>query len=257
MSEKRKIDFFHYLNTGIELVISENTADTYPLHNHISVFIIGMILNGEINLRISEKFYNYKSNQIFIIPPYVPHEIKSLSSYSLLSMCINKNLLKKEGIAGIQKIISPILENILRSKRISQKEADLLSNRLKILEKYTNIDEDRDRELEKIKKYLEIFPENILTIDEMADIAFSSKFNFIRKFKKRIGLTPHQFQIQNRIRKAQKLLEKSFVTSEVALTTGFYDQSHFIRNFKKIVKMTPLEYQSSINRIYFFKEEGE
>ncbi len=68
---------------------------------------------------------------------------------SLLSMCINKNLLKKEGIAGIQKIISPILENILRSKKISQKEADLLSNRLKILEKYTNIDEDRDRELKK------------------------------------------------------------------------------------------------------------
>ena len=61
----------------------------------------------------------------------------------------------------------------------------------------------------------------------------------------------------NIIRKNQKLLEKSFVTSEVALTTGFYDQSHFIRNFKKIVKMTPLEYQSSINRIYFFKEEGE
>lgn len=257
MSEKRKIDFFHYLNTGIELVISENSPHSYPLHNHISVFIIGMVLNGEIKLKIANKSYNYKLRQIFIIPPYIPHEIKSLNSYSLLSICINKNLLKKKGIAGIQKIISPILENILRSKKISQKEADLLSNGLKILEKYTNIDKDRDRELEKVKKYLEIFPENILTIDEMADIAFSSKFNFIRKFKKSIGLTPHQFQIQNRIRKARKLLEKLSITTEVALNTGFYDQSHFIRNFKKIVKMTPLEYQSSIKRINLFKEELE
>ncbi|WP_130891006.1 helix-turn-helix domain-containing protein [Fusobacterium ulcerans] len=255
MSEKRKIDFFHYLNTGIELVISENSPHSYPLHNHISVFIIGMVLNGEIKLKIANKSYNYKLRQIFIIPPYIPHEIKSLNSYSLLSICINKNLLREEGITGIQRILNLILENIMESKKIDREEIDLLLNSLKILEKYTNIDEDR--ELEKVKKYLEIFPENILTIDEMADIAFSSKFNFIRKFKKSIGLTPHQFQIQNRIRKAQKLLEKLSITTEVALTTGFYDQSHFIRNFKKIVKMTPLEYQSSIKRINLFKEELE
>ncbi len=257
MAEKRKVYFFHYLNTGIELVISKNSIYSYPLHNHTSVFIVGMILNGEIKLKISEKSYNYKFKQIFIIPPYIPHEIEVISSYSLLSICINKNLLKKEGITEIQKIMQPILENIIESKKIEREEADLLLNGLKILEKYLNICEEKDRDLEEVKKYLETSPESLLSIDEMADIAFSSKFNFIRRFKKSIGLTPHQFQIQNRIRKAQKLLEKSSMTSEVALTTGFYDQSHFIRNFKKIVKMTPLEYQASINRIHFFKEELE
>ena len=255
MENKGKIKFFHYLNTGIELVISENSLHSYPLHNHISVFIIGMVLNGEVKLKIADKSYNYKLRQIFIIPPYISHGIEAEKSYSLLSICINKNLLREEGITGIQRILNLILENIMESKKIDREEIDLLLNSLKILEKYTNIDEDR--ELEKVKKYLEIFPENILTIDEMADIAFSSKFNFIRKFKKSIGLTPHQFQIQNRIRKAQKLLEKLSITTEVALTTGFYDQSHFIRNFKKIVKMTPLEYRSSIKRINLFKEELE
>lgn len=214
-----------------------------------------MVLNGEVKLKIADKSYNYKLRQIFIIPPYISHGIEADKSYSLLSICINKNLLREEGITGIQRILNLILENIMESKKIDREEIDLLLNSLKILEKYTNIDEDS--ELEKVKKYLEIFPENILTIDEMADIAFSSKFNFIRKFKKSIGLTPHQFQIQNRIRKAQKLLEKLSITTEVALTTGFYDQSHFIRNFKKIVKMTPLEYQSSIKRINLFKEELE
>ena len=120
-----------------------------------------------------------------------------------------------------------------------------------------NIDGEKDVHLEKVREYIEIYPENIFSIDEMADSAFSSKYNFIRRFKERTGLTPHQFQIQNRIRKAQKLLEKLSITTEVALTTGFYDQSHFIRNFKKIVKMTPLEFQSSIKRINLFKEELE
>ncbi|MDU1911548.1 helix-turn-helix domain-containing protein [Fusobacterium sp.] len=257
MLKKGKIYFFHYLNTGIKLIISENSIYSYPLHNHVSVFIVGMILKGEIKLKISEKSYNYKLKQIFIIPPYISHEIEALSPYSLLSICINKNLLREEGITGVQKIIQPILENILESKKIDKEEIELLLKGLKVLEKYRNINEKRDKHLEKIKEYLEISPESILSIDKMAEIAFSSKFNFIRRFKKSIGLTPHQFQIQNRIRKAQKLLEKSFLTSEVALATGFYDQSHFIKNFKKIVKMTPLEYQFSVNKIHFFKEELE
>lgn len=257
MENKGKIKFFHYLNTGIELVISENSPHSYPLHNHVSVFIIGMVLNGEIKLKTANKSYNYKLKQIFIIPPYISHGIEAEKIYSLLSICINKNLLREEGITGIQRLLNLILENILESEKIDKEGINLLLNSLKILEKYINIDGERDIYLERVKKYLEIYPENILSIDEMADSAFSSKYNFIRRFKERTGLTPHQFQIQNRIRKAQKLLEKLSITTEVALTTGFYDQSHFIRNFKKIVKMTPLEYQSSINRINIFKEELE
>ena len=71
MGNKGKVKFFHYLNTGIELVISENSMHSSPLHNHVSVFIIGMVLNGEIKLKIAEKSYNYKLRQFFVIPPYI------------------------------------------------------------------------------------------------------------------------------------------------------------------------------------------
>lgn len=257
MENKGKIKFFHYLKTGIELVISENSMHSYPLHNHVSVFVIGMVLNGEVKLKIADESYNYKQNQIFVIPPYIPHEIEAENPYSLLNICINKNLLREKGILGIRRLLNLILENVLESRKIDREEIDLLLNSLKVLEKYINIDGEKDIHLEKVKEYLENYPENIFNLDEMADTAFSSKYNFIRRFKGRTGLTPHQFQIQNRIRKAQKLLEKFSMTTEVALTTGFYDQSHFIRNFKKIVKMTPVEYQSSINKINLFKEELE
>lgn len=64
----------------------------------------------------------------------------------------------------------------------------------------------------------------------MADATFMSKYNLIRIFKHEVGLTPHQFLLQNRIRKAQRLLETSATITEVALATGFCDQSHFIRH---------------------------
>ena len=62
----------------------------------------------------------------------------------------------------------------------------------------------------------------------MAKNALLSKYHFIRNFKAEVGLTPHQFQIQNRIRKAQRLIHKTDTITEVALATGFCNQSHFI-----------------------------
>ena len=67
----------------------------------------------------------------------------------------------------------------------------------------------------------------------------------IRSLKAEVGLTPHQFQIQNRIRKAQRLIREANTITKVALTTGFCDQSHFIKQFKKYVGLPPLAYKAS------------
>lgn len=58
-----------------------------------------------------------------------------------------------------------------------------------------------------LKKQLELYPKCKFSIEEMAQHAFISKYHFIRKFKAEVGLTPHQFQLQNRIRKAQRLMK--------------------------------------------------
>lgn len=100
-----------------------------------------------------------------------------------------------------------------------------------------------------LKKQLELYPECKLTVDEMAQNAFISKYHFIRSFKAEVGLTPHQFQIQNRIRKAQRLIHKTETITEVALTTGFCDQSHFIKQFEKYIGLPPLTYKSSSGTI--------
>ena len=71
---------------------------------------------------------------------------------------------------------------------------------------------------------------------------YISQYHFIRSFKKQIGLTPHQFKMQNRIRKAQRLLRENKAITEVALIMGFCDQSHFNKWFKRIVGITPSQY---------------
>lgn len=48
-----------------------------------------------------------------------------------------------------------------------------------------------------LKKQLELYPECKISIEEMEQNAFISKYYFIRSFKAEVGLTPHQLQLQN------------------------------------------------------------
>lgn len=97
--------------------------------------------------------------------------------------------------------------------------------------------------LDALRQALELHPEECLSMDEMAGMAHMSKYELIRSFKRQVGLTPHQFQLQNRIRGAQRRLLCAPSLTEVALNAGFCDQSHFIRQFKRHVGMTPAAYR--------------
>ncbi len=70
--------------------------------------------------------------------------------------------------------------------------------------------------------------------EAMEQDIFGSKYYLIRKFKSSIGMTPHQFCIQNRIRKSQGMLDEEKTISRIAAEMGFYDQSHFDKAFRRI-----------------------
>lgn len=109
--------------------------------------------------------------------------------------------------------------------------------------------QDREDYTKKLKQLILDAPENVLLIEDMAQIIGVSPYYMIRKFKDACGLTPHQFQIQCRVRKAQRLLQEGKSVTEVAYATGFCDQSHFDRCFHKIVGLTPSEYKQSVKHL--------
>lgn len=210
------IRYLHNAETGIELIFCGNSTISYPTHNHVSVLTAGIILDGSIVLTTDQCAKTYAKNQMFIIPPYMPHSISAQGSYTMLSLCIDKH-------------------------RIPQ-----FSDRLKFPADDSGRCLDYQNPfIQDLKRQLETHPETRLSVDEMARKAFTSKYHFIRCFKAEVGLTPHQFQIQNRIRKAKRLLHTAGTITEVALTTGFCDQSHFIRQFEKQVGLSPLAYKLS------------
>ena len=73
----------HYLynsKTGIELIFCDNSTISYPLHNHVSVLTIGIVLGGSIVLTTNNEVKTYEKNQTFVIFPYMLHSISAHSS---------------------------------------------------------------------------------------------------------------------------------------------------------------------------------
>jgi AraC-like DNA-binding protein len=69
-----------------------------------------------------------------------------------------------------------------------------------------------------------------------------SRFQALRAFRRRYGLSPHQYQLALRIGRARRLLTAGAPLAEVAAECGFADQSHFTRQFKRQLGVTPGAY---------------
>ncbi|MDR2879130.1 MAG: AraC family transcriptional regulator [Fusobacteriales bacterium] len=227
-----------------ELVIYTNSSLSYPLHNHSSIFSIGIILSG--NIRLCKDGYSsvYTAGQTFIIPPYVPHALDSIGAASLLTICINKNKISEIDINKIINRIIFLYTKTFNFGSLSGAQLSLLAENLSYCKHFSTY-KYMTPQIKKLQQILEFSPETAVNIEKMAKSAYMSKYHFIRKFKKETGLTPHQFQIQNKIRKAQRIFNNSENLAVLAIETGFFDQSHFIRYFKKIIGLTPSAYKKS------------
>ncbi len=81
-----------------------------------------------------------------------------------------------------------------------------------------------------------------VSIAELSGACFLSQFHLIRSFKRRFGITPRQFLINQRVLLAKHLLARGETIASAACTAGFSDQSHLHRCFKRISGFNPGQY---------------
>lgn len=245
----RQIRYLYAADIGIELVTCEDSSLSYPLHNHVSVFTVGMLLSGTILLTLNEQKTIITKHQTFIIPPYVPHSISAKSKYTMLSLCVTKEVAEQSEENQLISTAAFLLNEAFGYKQIDQEQILLFLGAIAFCKRQTYAPAISIDYVQNLKRRMEEYPECGLTIDEMSRQTYVSKYHLIRSFKQEVGLTPRQFQIQNRVRKAQRLLNLPISIAEVALTCGFFDQSHLIRHFKKIVGLSPSCYKSACQLI--------
>jgi transcriptional regulator GlxA family with amidase domain len=87
-----------------------------------------------------------------------------------------------------------------------------------------------------------------LSLEELAVAAGGvTTFHLIRAFRSSLGVTPHQYLIQQRVARARHLLRRPGASvATVAAEVGFGDQSHLHRHFVSTLGVTPGRYAKAL-----------
>lgn len=79
-----------------------------------------------------------------------------------------------------------------------------------------------------------------LSLVELASVVNISPTYFASLFKQAIGVSPHQYVIQERVERAKLMLSKTdLAITDIALQLGFSSQSHLTQKFKRLTGVTP------------------
>lgn len=112
------------------------------------------------------------------------------------------------------------------------------------LDKYFTKRQNGDSYIKKAIDYMNVFYTSNITIDDICANIYISPFHFMRTFKQKTGVSPHQYLMKIRIKKAIELLKTgNYNTVEIADLCGFISSSHFFKSFKSNTGYTPTEYQ--------------
>jgi len=85
-----------------------------------------------------------------------------------------------------------------------------------------------------------------LSVGGIAELNFTSKDHFSRKFRRVMGLSPSEYIIRKRLEKAKLLLlTTDKPLSEIISSCGFKSKSYFCRIFKKYTGATPKGFRKS------------
>ncbi|MGB0564062.1 MAG: helix-turn-helix domain-containing protein [Spirulinaceae cyanobacterium] len=103
------------------------------------------------------------------------------------------------------------------------------------------------RQLLRVLDYIDAHLEQNLRLEQLAQLLDLSQFHFSRLFKQSLGLSPHQYLLQQRIERAKQLLEQTDQSIlDIALMTGFNSHSQLSRQFRKLAGMTPTAYRAGL-----------
>jgi AraC-like DNA-binding protein len=241
----------------------QNSNGAFVKHFH-DTYTIGITHSGMFkSINLNQSSYCYKSSTRIINPGDVhcgdSNDWKYTNFYPTVELVANIH----EQIYGVKKI--PLFTNhLIEDERLYSLLREFFihyyNDREKIQIEIALIDVLSYLVLHysnEVKPYETLFNDNKIiqssiefindtlgeqnTLENLSQNVGLSKYHFIRIFKERVGLTPHQYIVTKRVQRAKELIASGSKLSNVAIEVGFNDQSHFIRNFKKIYGYLPKE----------------
>lgn len=254
-----------YLKEDFRLFhINDQTKKDFSYHYHDFHKII-VFISGKVTYHIEGKAYHLKPRDILLvsqgaihkpeIDPSVPYEryifwIRDDLSCQELNTCFQKandrsfNLVRADSsLQERLKDLLPEIEQTLQNKHFGDTvlrnalftQFMIYINRI-FLRTSSSPDEktySSDTQVEQLLKYINRNLSENLSIDQLANRFFFSKYHMMRKFKNETGYTIHNYITSKRLLMARSLISQGMPVMKAAQASGFHDYTTFVRAYKK------------------------
>ncbi len=108
----------------------------------------------------------------------------------------------------------------------------------------------KNQKLTRIRMEIYAQPEQICTVDELAQRAGFSRSGLQHLYKKLFGVSITQDMVQSRMDCAKRLLSTTTLSvHDIAIKCGYRNAYYFMKQFKKHLQMTPTEYRRSVSSV--------
>ncbi len=98
--------------------------------------------------------------------------------------------------------------------------------------------------------YINSHLQDELTLDDIANVFFMSKYHISHVFKDNMGISIHQYILKKRLQACKDRIVAGEAITEIALSYGFSDYSSFYRSFKKEYGMGPKEVKTDNGLVF-------
>ena len=254
-----------YLKEDFRLFhINDQTKKDFSCHYHDFHKII-VFISGKVTYHIEGKAYHLKPRDILLvsqgaihkpeIDPSVPYEryifwIRDDLSCQELNTCFQKandrsfNLVRADSALQERlKDLLPEIEQTLQNKHFGDTvlrnalftQFMIYINRI-FLRTSSSPDKktySSDTQVEQLLKYINRNLSENLSIDQLANRFFFSKYHMMRKFKNDTGYTIHNYITSKRLLMARSLISQGMPVMKAAQASGFHDYTTFVRAYKK------------------------
>lgn len=260
-----------YLKEDFRLFhIKDQTRREFSYHYHDFHKII-VFISGKVTYHIEGKAYRLKPRDILLvsqgaihkpeIDPSVPYEryifwIRDDISCQKLNTCFQKandrsfNLVRADSaLQEHLKELLPEIKQALQNESFGDTELkDALFTQFmiyinRIFLSTSNIPDRKsysaDSQVEQLLKYINRNLTEELSIDQLAERFFLSKYHMMRKFKNETGYTIHNYITSKRLLLARSLISQGTPVMKAAELSGFNDYTTFVRSYKKQFGRTP------------------
>lgn len=248
------------------------------LHHH-DFYECFLFLSGDFTYLIEGKSYQLKPGDIVLVNSKELHQAyvnSTDTAYERIVLWINPAFLRQlstETTDLTRCFESSNRKNVLRMDLEWQQNIRMLMNKLIAMERFQGIGREllssayitelmvymnnlsfnenvrldveakKSIQIDHVLDYINSHIDEDITIDELSNISYLSKFHLSREFKRHTGTTLHRYIIQKKLITAKELILRDLPITHVYEQCGFGDYSNFFRAFKNEYGMTPKQFQ--------------